>query len=139
MLKTNPKAVTVALLTHGDLLNHINSVLTAWLYSSVSGNSHASPGFIILDHILLWKYIALSQNISSGPPEHALAEPRSTCNGKFIFTCFILAGGISLWKKRHRARIKASAKLTNYIHKISGEVAIIDMCKFLGDFAEKNA
>lgn len=44
-----------------------------------------------------------------------------------------------MWKKRHREGIKASAKLTNYIHKIAGEVAIIDTSKFLGDFAEKNA
>lgn len=40
-------------------------------------------------------------------------------------------------KKRHRVGIKASAKLTNYIPKIAGEVAVIDMSKFLGDFAEK--
>jgi len=35
--------------------------------------------------------------------------------------------------------MKASGKLTKYTHKIAGEVAITDMSKFLGDFAEKNA
>lgn len=42
-------------------------------------------------------------------------------------------------KKRHRAGIKASVKPTNYVRKIAGEVASIDMSKFLGGFAEKNA
>jgi len=35
--------------------------------------------------------------------------------------------------------IKASSKLTNYIHKIAGEVTVGDMKNILGDFTEKNA
>lgn len=85
-----------------------------------SGNTYSSP------KIFPWGHLELG-----------LAEPRSTCNGKFLFTCFILAGGIALWKKRHGVGIKASANLTNYTHKNAGEVAI--MSKFLGDFTEKNA
>lgn len=115
LLKTNSKAVTAAPLTHGKWLNHINSALPAWPYSSVPGNPHASPGSTFLHGVVLWKHYCCPEIFPQSHPEQALAEPRSTCNGKFIVTCFILAGCISLGKKRHRARIKASVKLTTYI------------------------
>lgn len=145
MLESNPKAVAVAPLTHADFLNLSNSILTVWPYSAVPGNPYTSQGGQRQKktHSLITQSFENTECCPSISPqghlELALAEPRNMCSGKFIFTSFILADGISLWRKRHGVWIKASAKLTNYIHKIAGEVAIIDMSKFLGDFAEKNA
>lgn len=54
LLKTNPKAVPVAALTHSDLLSQSNSVVTVCSFPFVSSNPHLSIGSTFLACVVLW-------------------------------------------------------------------------------------
>lgn len=53
LLKTDPKAVPVAPLTHSDLLSQSNSVLTVCSYSFVSSNPYTNTESTFLDCLVL--------------------------------------------------------------------------------------